>query len=199
MLSFGSSLGNQFRTFFSASTALRAAWAKKEDKKLTCLYRRYGPSWTLLSFHLPSRSARECRQRWLKVSGALKGLSQPDRFQVYTQGWDPVGNHLIRLPAESISRSPYSLVTAGLRNLPQRISGRRPWTEKERFAVLLGYEQFGRNWQKIAIRIPGRTPRQCEHLMKHIYADFGKKDTSECKIKPMDEDPKLFIPKNPYE
>lgn len=44
----------------------RGPWTKEEDKQLVCLVQAHGPrNWTSLASKMPSRSGKQCRERWL--------------------------------------------------------------------------------------------------------------------------------------
>ncbi|CAG8462627.1 223_t:CDS:2 [Ambispora leptoticha] len=43
----------------------RNRWTFKEDESLRELYKRHGPKWSLIAKSHKTRSAKQCRERWL--------------------------------------------------------------------------------------------------------------------------------------
>lgn len=84
------------------STTLRKAWTTEEDEALVTLVRDLGTKhWTALSnslsthFELPSRTAKQCRERWHNhldpdVNKAVWG---DDEMQTLFQNHQRIGNH----------------------------------------------------------------------------------------------------------
>ena len=43
----------------------RGCWTTEEDNKLLELVKKYGPKWTLLAEHIPNRTRKRCRERYI--------------------------------------------------------------------------------------------------------------------------------------
>lgn len=188
-------------SFFRPSLRLFRRWTEDCDAKLLQFYDKYGPSWSLLASQLNGRSGKECRLRWLNLSGTLEAERYDSDKKLWLDGFERSvmedgQKGWIKIPdLEKVPESPFERIAKTLpRFRTSWIKKKAGWSEAELMALREGYEQLilplrgaGADeseiesvWNEMAKRFSRRTGAQCRNYFEkqHIFWNREQKLTT---------------------
>lgn len=185
---------------FRNSLRLFRRWTDECDKKLMESFDKYGPSWALLASQFQGRNAKECRRRWLILSGTLDAEHYEADKQLWIDGYERITledgkNGWIKVnEIEKMPENPFERISKFLPTFKAAwIKKKSGWSEIELMALREGYEQFivnrpshdGTNdqmdeesiWNRMAKRFSRRTGTQCKNYFykQHIFWNSEEK------------------------
>lgn len=183
---------------FRPSLRLFRRWTEDCDTKLMEFYDKYGPAWSLLAAQFKGRTGKECRLRWLNLSGTLEAERYESDKKLWLEGYERTTledgqKGWIRVPdMEKLPENPFERMTKILpRFRTSWIKKKAGWSEAELMTLREGYEQFIvplRNsgaseeeinsvWDEMAKRFSRRTGAQCRNYFEkqHIFWNFQAK------------------------
>ena len=189
---------------FRSSFRLLRRWTEECDTKLMEAYDKYGPAWSLLASQCQGgRNGRECRKRWLSLSGTLDAEHYETDKQLWIDGYERITledgkKGWIMIPdIEKIPENPFERIAKYLPKFKASwLKKKAGWSEIELMALREGYEQFivpeenhqNHNdiWNQMAKKFSRRTGIQCknyfykqhifwnvEDKLKRVFQEFG--------------------------
>ena len=180
---------------FRSSLRLFRRWTEDCDTKLMESYNKYGPAWSILASQLPGRSGKECRKRWLSLSGTLEAERYEADKQLWIDGYEKMTmedgkSGWIKVhDLEKIPENPFERISKYLPTFKASwLKKKSGWSEIELMALREGYEQFilptkqesGEHesiWNRIAKKFSRRTGTQCRNYFykQHIFWNSEEK------------------------
>ena len=155
----------------------RIVWTPEEDEYLRAAVQKYGDKtekWAVIAACVPGRTNKNCRKRWFhSLDPSLKKGT-----------WTEEEDHLLRTGVQSF-KGQWSKIA-------ERISGRTDdqcakrwresldphidraaWTPEDDVVLLQKFEEYGSQWQKIALSFPGRPGLHCRNRWRKIQRSLN--------------------------
>lgn len=132
--------------------ATRLTWSEREDALIVASVRELGCQWRIIAARLPHRSDDSIRNRWKRIKD----------LPLYNGGHQP-------LPLQSISSNAPRL-TSCAEEKPERLS----WSITEDETIVRSVNELGHKWQKIALRLPGRTAHAIRNRFSRLQAHTNR-------------------------
>jgi len=147
---------------------------------------KYGPAWSLLASQLQGRNGKECRKRWLSLSGTHEAERYETDKQLWIDGYERITmedgrNGWIKVhDIEKVPENPFERISKYLPSFKASwLKKKSGWSEIELMALREGYEQFilpapedhENIWNWMAKRFSRRTGTQCKNYFykQHIF------------------------------
>lgn len=132
--------------------AARLTWTQDEDALIVASVRELGCKWRLIAQRLHDRSDDSVRNRWKRVR----------HLPIHNNGRD-----LKPLFNETKPAAPTGAGVVGGGGGNDAGTGERvSWSVSEDETIMRSVDEIGNKWQKIALRLPGRT----EHAIRNRFA-----------------------------
>lgn len=164
---------------FRSSLRLFRRWTEECDTKLMESYDKYGPAWSLLASQFQGRNGKECRRRWLSLSGTLEAERYETDKQLWLDGYERITmengrNGWIKVhDIEKIPENPFERIAKYLPNFKASwLKKKAGWSEIELMALREGYEQF---------ILPEENPQEHENIWNRMAKRFSRRTGTQCK------------------
>ncbi|GAB5585568.1 hypothetical protein Unana1_00468 [Umbelopsis nana] len=151
----------------------RTQWTPEEDQLLRLAVQVYGPNtekWSKIAECVPGRTNKNCRKRWFhSLDPSLrKGPWTEEEDQLLREG-------VARFPKKQWSkiadiihgRTDDQCAKRWRESLDPNID-RSSWTEEEDKLLLQKFDEYGTQWQKIALYFPGRPGLHCRNRWRKL-------------------------------
>jgi len=144
---------------------VKGKWTPEEDSVLEGAVNEHGPkNWSKIALLLPGRLGKQCRERWfcyLSPDISLEPWTEEEEeklieaHQLYGNQWARIKTFLPGRTDNSIKNHFHILQNrmkvAGTKQAQPR------WTVEEEVNLVTAYKVFGKDWDKIADMLPGRS------------------------------------------
>ncbi|KAF9209220.1 hypothetical protein BGZ49_005674 [Haplosporangium sp. Z 27] len=150
----------------------RIVWTPEEDEFLRAAVQMYGDKtekWAKIAACVPGRTNKNCRKRWFhSLDPKLKkgpwteeeDLLLKSGVQMFKGQWSKIAE---RIPGRTDDQCAKRW-REGLDPLIDRAA----WTREDDIILLQRFEEFGSQWQKIALAFPGRPGLHCRNRWRKI-------------------------------
>ncbi|KAG0002178.1 hypothetical protein BGZ80_004723 [Entomortierella chlamydospora] len=150
----------------------RIVWTPEEDEFLRAAVQMYGDKtekWAKIAACVPGRTNKNCRKRWFhSLDPKLKKgpwTEEEDHLlrtgvQMFKGQWSKIAE---RIPGRTDDQCAKRW-REGLDPLIDRAA----WTREDDIILLQRFEEFGSQWQKIALAFPGRPGLHCRNRWRKI-------------------------------
>jgi hypothetical protein len=158
----------------------RTTWTPEEDQLLRLAVQVYGPNtekWSKIAECVPGRTNKNCRKRWFhSLNPSLrKGPWTEEEDRLLREG-------VARYPKKQWSkiadiihgRTDDQCAKRWRESLDPNID-RSSWTEEDDKLLLQKYEEYGTQWQKIALFFPGRPGLHCRNRWRKLQRSAQNK------------------------
>ncbi|KAF8931439.1 hypothetical protein BGZ47_011844 [Haplosporangium gracile] len=155
----------------------RIVWTPEEDQQLRAAVQIYGDKtekWSKIAACVPGRTNKNCRKRWFhSLDPKLK-----------KGPWTEEEDHLLKTGVE-IFKGQWSKIAE---RIPGRtddqcakrwregldpLIDRAAWASEDDILLLQRFEEFGSQWQKIALAFPGRPGLHCRNRWRKIQRSLN--------------------------
>lgn len=166
---------------FRSSLRLFRRWTEDCDTKLMEAYDKYGPAWSLLasSQFQGGRNGKECRKRWLNLSGTLEAERYETDKQLWLDGYERITmedgkDGWIKVPdIEKVPENPFERISKLLPKFKASwLKKKAGWSEIELMALREGYEQF---------ILPSENPQEHESIWNRMAKRFSRRTGTQCR------------------
>ncbi|KAG0354836.1 hypothetical protein BGZ54_001451, partial [Gamsiella multidivaricata] len=155
----------------------RIVWTPEEDEYLRRAVQIYGDKtekWAKIAACVPGRTNKNCRKRWFhSLDPSLK-----------KGGWTEEEDHLLRTGVENF-RGQWSKIAERIQGRTDDQCAKRwresldpeidraAWTPDDDILLLKKFEEYGTQWQKIALSFPGRPGLHCRNRWRKIQRSLN--------------------------
>ncbi|KAG0213172.1 hypothetical protein BGX33_003095 [Mortierella sp. NVP41] len=155
----------------------RIVWTPEEDQRLRAAVEIYGDKtekWAKIAACVPGRTNKNCRKRWFhSLDPKLKKgpwTEEEDHLlktgvQLFKGQWSKIAE---RIPGRTDDQCAKRW-REGLDPLIDRAA----WTSEDDVLLLQRFEEFGSQWQKIALAFPGRPGLHCRNRWRKIQRSLN--------------------------
>lgn len=156
----------------------RIVWTPEEDEYLRAAVQLYGDKtekWAKIAACVPGRTNKNCRKRWFhSLDPKLKKgpwTEEEDHLlktgvQMYKGQWSKIAE---RIPGRTDDQCAKRW-REGLDPLIDRAA----WTSDDDLLLLQRFEEFGSQWQKIALAFPGRPGLHCRNRWRKLQRNLNQ-------------------------
>ncbi|GJJ68052.1 hypothetical protein EMPS_00398 [Entomortierella parvispora] len=155
----------------------RIVWTPEEDEHLRAAVQKYGDKtekWAVIAACVPGRTNKNCRKRWFhSLDPSLKKGS-----------WTEEEDHLLRTGVQSF-KGQWSKIAERIKGRTDDQCAKRwresldphidraAWTPEDDVVLLQKFEEYGSQWQKIALSFPGRPGLHCRNRWRKIQRSLN--------------------------
>ncbi|KAF8935143.1 hypothetical protein BGZ58_005208 [Dissophora ornata] len=155
----------------------RIVWTPEEDEYLRAAVQLYGDKtekWAKIAACVPGRTNKNCRKRWFhSLDPKLKKgpwTEEEDHLlktgvQMFKGQWSKIAE---RIPGRTDDQCAKRW-REGLDPLIDRAA----WTQEDDLLLLQRFEEFGSQWQKIAMAFPGRPGLHCRNRWRKLQRSLN--------------------------
>ncbi|KAG0206725.1 hypothetical protein BGX28_001870 [Mortierella sp. GBA30] len=155
----------------------RIVWTPEEDEYLRAAVQLYGDKtekWAKIAACVPGRTNKNCRKRWFhSLDPKLKKgawTEEEDRLlrtgvQIFKGQWSKIAE---RIPGRTDDQC-----AKRWRESLDPLIDRAAWTPEDDVLLLQRFEEFGSQWQKIALAFPGRPGLHCRNRWRKIQRSLN--------------------------
>ncbi|KAG0369188.1 hypothetical protein BGZ54_000119 [Gamsiella multidivaricata] len=155
----------------------RIVWTPEEDEYLRTAVQLYGDKtekWAKIAACVPGRTNKNCRKRWFhSLDPKLKKgpwTEEEDHLlktgvQMFKGQWSKIAE---RIPGRTDDQCAKRW-REGLDPLIDRAA----WTPEDDLLLLQRFEEFGSQWQKIALAFPGRPGLHCRNRWRKLQRSLN--------------------------
>ena len=155
----------------------RIVWTPEEDEYLRAAVQLYGDKtekWAKIAACVPGRTNKNCRKRWFhSLDPKLKKgpwTEEEDHLlktgvQMFKGQWSKIAE---RIPGRTDDQCAKRW-REGLDPLIDRAA----WTPEDDVLLLQRFEEFGSQWQKIALAFPGRPGLHCRNRWRKLQRNLN--------------------------
>ncbi|CAO3680334.1 unnamed protein product [Umbelopsis ramanniana] len=185
----------------------RTQWTAEEDNFLRLAVQVYGANtekWSKIAECVPGRTNKNCRKRWFhSLDPSLrKGPWTEEEDRLLREGvtkfpkkqWSKIADMIV-------GRTDDQCAKRWRESLDPNID-RSSWTEDEDGLLLRKYDEYGTQWQKIALFFPGRPGLHCRNRWRklqrsahnknnNLASEMRREDSSTSKNSPITEEENL--------
>ncbi|ORZ10984.1 hypothetical protein BCR41DRAFT_356802 [Lobosporangium transversale] len=138
----------------------RIVWTPEEDEFLRAAVQKYGDKtekWAKIAACVPGRTNKNCRKRWFhSLDPKLKkGPWTPEEDHLLRTGVEMFKGQWSKIAERIPGRTDDQCAKRWREGLDPHID-RAAWTPEDDLILLQRFEEFGSQWQKIALAFPGR-------------------------------------------
>lgn len=156
----------------------RIVWTPEEDEYLRAAVQLYGDKtekWAKIAACVPGRTNKNCRKRWFhSLDPKLKKGPWTDEedhllktgVQMFKGQWSKIAE---RIPGRTDDQCAKRW-REGLDPLIDRAA----WTPDDDLLLLQRFEEFGSQWQKIALVFPGRPGLHCRNRWRKLQRNLNQ-------------------------
>ncbi|KAG0308497.1 hypothetical protein BGZ98_007766 [Dissophora globulifera] len=155
----------------------RIVWTPEEDEFLRRAVHIYGDKtekWAKIAACVPGRTNKNCRKRWFhSLDPSLR-----------KGGWTEEEDHLLRTGVQKF-RGQWSKIAERIQGRTDDQCAKRwresldpeidraAWTPEDDMLLLRKFEEFGTQWQRIALSFPGRPGLHCRNRWRKIQRSLS--------------------------
>ncbi|KAF9952358.1 hypothetical protein BGZ72_006333 [Mortierella alpina] len=155
----------------------RIVWTPEEDEYLRAAVQLYGDKtekWAKIAACVPGRTNKNCRKRWFhSLDPKLKKgawTEEEDHLlrtgvQMFKGQWSKIAE---RIPGRTDDQC-----AKRWRESLDPLIDRAAWTSEDDILLLQRFEEFGSQWQKIALAFPGRPGLHCRNRWRKIQRSLN--------------------------
>ncbi|KAF9936998.1 hypothetical protein BGZ65_001890 [Modicella reniformis] len=156
----------------------RIVWTPEEDECLRAAVQLYGDKtekWAKIAACVPGRTNKNCRKRWFhSLDPKLKKgpwTEEEDHLlktgvQMFKGQWSKI--------AEQIPGRTDDQCAKRWREGLDPLIDRAAWTQEDDLLLLQRFEEFGSQWQKIALAFPGRPGLHCRNRWRKLQRNLNQ-------------------------
>jgi myb proto-oncogene protein len=153
----------------------------EEDAKLTEAVTEFGNDWVRVAVLFPGRTNRQCQTKWLtcldhiaRMNACSKGKWTAEEDAKLTEAVKEHGNLWVVVAALVPGRTQKQCRNRWVESLDPDIN-RGTCTVAEDAKLTIAVTDFGTEWAKVAVLVPGRTNAQCrKKWVKQLDPDRSK-------------------------
>ncbi|KAF9438760.1 hypothetical protein BGZ76_005066 [Entomortierella beljakovae] len=155
----------------------RIVWTPEEDEYLRAAVQLYGDKtekWAKIAACVPGRTNKNCRKRWFhSLDPKLKkGPWTEDEDRLLMTGVQMFRGQWSRIAERIPGRTDDQCAKRWREGLDPRID-RAAWTPDDDLVLSQRFEEFGSQWQKIALAFPGRPGLHCRNRWRKIQRSLN--------------------------
>ncbi|KAF8937703.1 hypothetical protein BGZ58_002298 [Dissophora ornata] len=155
----------------------RIVWTPEEDEYLRRAVQVYGDKtekWAKIAACVPGRTNKNCRKRWFhSLDPSLR-----------KGGWTEEEDHLLRTGVQKF-RGQWSKIAERIQGRTDDQCAKRwresldpdidraAWTPEDDMLLLQKFEEYGTQWQRIALSFPGRPGLHCRNRWRKIQRSLN--------------------------
>ncbi|KAG0262986.1 hypothetical protein BG011_009484 [Mortierella polycephala] len=150
----------------------RIVWTPEEDEFLRAAVQKYGDKtekWAMIAACVPGRTNKNCRKRWFhSLDPKLKkGPWSEEEDHLLKTGVQKFKGQWSKIAERIPGRTDDQCAKRWRESLDPRID-RAEWTPEDDVILLQKFEEYGTQWQKIALSFPGRPGLHCRNRWRKI-------------------------------
>ncbi|KAF9090831.1 hypothetical protein BGX23_005666 [Mortierella sp. AD031] len=150
----------------------RIVWTPEEDEYLRAAVQTYGDKtekWAKIAACVPGRTNKNCRKRWFhSLDPSLKkGPWTEEEDHLLRTGVQKFKGQWSKIAERIQGRTDDQCAKRWREGLDPHID-RAAWTPEDDVILLQKFEEFGSQWQKIALSFPGRPGLHCRNRWRKI-------------------------------
>ncbi|KAI1315936.1 hypothetical protein EDD11_000186 [Mortierella claussenii] len=155
----------------------RIVWTPEEDEYLRAAVQKYGDKtekWAKIAACVPGRTNKNCRKRWFhSLDPKLKkGPWTEEEDHLLRTGVEMFKGQWSKIAERIPGRTDDQCAKRWREGLDPHID-RAAWTPEDDIILLQRFEEFGSQWQKIALAFPGRPGLHCRNRWRKIQRSFN--------------------------
>ncbi|KAF9182381.1 hypothetical protein BGZ50_004954 [Haplosporangium sp. Z 11] len=150
----------------------RIVWTPEEDEFLRAAVQKYGDKtekWAMIAACVPGRTNKNCRKRWFhSLDPKLKkGPWSEEEDHLLKTGVQKFKGQWSKIAERIPGRTDDQCAKRWRESLDPHID-RAEWTPEDDVILLQKFEEYGTQWQKIALSFPGRPGLHCRNRWRKI-------------------------------
>ncbi|KAG0272899.1 hypothetical protein BGZ95_011304 [Linnemannia exigua] len=155
----------------------RIVWTPEEDEFLRAAVQTYGDKtekWAKIAACVPGRTNKNCRKRWFhSLDPSLKkGPWTEEEDHLLRTGVQKFKGQWSKIAERIQGRTDDQCAKRWREGLDPHID-RAAWTPEDDVILLQKFEEFGSQWQKIALSFPGRPGLHCRNRWRKIQRSLN--------------------------
>jgi hypothetical protein len=155
----------------------RIVWTPEEDQQLRAAVQIYGDKtekWSKIAACVPGRTNKNCRKRWFhSLDPKLKkGPWTEEEDHLLKTGVDMFKGQWSKIAERIPGRTDDQCAKRWREGLDPLID-RAAWAPEDDILLLQRFEEFGSQWQKIALAFPGRPGLHCRNRWRKIQRSLN--------------------------
>ncbi|KAF9136010.1 hypothetical protein BGW39_009062 [Mortierella sp. 14UC] len=155
----------------------RIVWTPEEDEYLRAAVQTYGDKtekWAKIAACVPGRTNKNCRKRWFhSLDPSLKkGPWTEEEDHLLRTGVQKFKGQWSKIAERIQGRTDDQCAKRWREGLDPHID-RAAWTPEDDVILLQKFEEFGSQWQKIALSFPGRPGLHCRNRWRKIQRSLN--------------------------
>ncbi|KAF9961808.1 hypothetical protein BGZ72_001724 [Mortierella alpina] len=155
----------------------RIVWTPEEDEYLRAAVQLYGDKtekWAKIAACVPGRTNKNCRKRWFhSLDPSLKkGAWTEEEDELLRTGVEKFKGQWSKIAERIQGRTDDQCAKRWRESLDPEID-RAAWTPQDDVVLLQKFEEFGSQWQKIALSFPGRPGLHCRNRWRKIQRSLN--------------------------
>ncbi|KAK3839966.1 MAG: hypothetical protein J3R72DRAFT_476148, partial [Linnemannia gamsii] len=155
----------------------RIVWTPEEDQQLRTAVQIYGDKtekWSKIAACVPGRTNKNCRKRWFhSLDPKLKkGPWTEEEDHLLKTGVEMFKGQWSKIAERIPGRTDDQCAKRWREGLDPLID-RAAWAPEDDILLLQRFEEFGSQWQKIALAFPGRPGLHCRNRWRKIQRSLN--------------------------
>ncbi|KAK5814593.1 hypothetical protein F5H01DRAFT_346936 [Linnemannia elongata] len=155
----------------------RIVWTPEEDQQLRAAVQIYGDKtekWSKIAACVPGRTNKNCRKRWFhSLDPKLKkGPWTEEEDHLLKTGVEMFKGQWSKIAERIPGRTDDQCAKRWREGLDPLID-RAAWAPEDDILLLQRFEEFGSQWQKIALAFPGRPGLHCRNRWRKIQRSLN--------------------------
>ncbi|KAF9921948.1 hypothetical protein FBU30_007993 [Linnemannia zychae] len=155
----------------------RIVWTPEEDQQLRAAVQIYGDKtekWSKIASCVPGRTNKNCRKRWFhSLDPKLKkGPWTEEEDHLLKTGVEMFKGQWSKIAERIPGRTDDQCAKRWREGLDPLID-RAAWSPEDDILLLQRFEEFGSQWQKIALAFPGRPGLHCRNRWRKIQRSLN--------------------------
>ncbi|KAG0199091.1 hypothetical protein BGX28_007566 [Mortierella sp. GBA30] len=155
----------------------RIVWTPEEDEYLRAAVQLYGDKtekWAKIAACVPGRTNKNCRKRWFhSLDPSLKkGAWTEEEDELLRTGVEKFKGQWSKIAERIQGRTDDQCAKRWRESLDPEID-RAAWTPEDDVILLQKFEEYGSQWQKIALSFPGRPGLHCRNRWRKIQRSLN--------------------------
>ncbi|KAG0049288.1 hypothetical protein BGZ83_005898 [Gryganskiella cystojenkinii] len=155
----------------------RIVWTPEEDEYLRAAVQKYGDKtekWAKIAACVPGRTNKNCRKRWFhSLDPSLKkGTWTEEEDHLLRTGVQNFKGQWSKIAERIKGRTDDQCAKRWRESLDPHID-RADWTPEDDVVLLQKFEEYGSQWQKIALSFPGRPGLHCRNRWRKIQRSLN--------------------------
>ncbi|KAF9579099.1 hypothetical protein BGW38_004790, partial [Lunasporangiospora selenospora] len=155
----------------------RIVWTPEEDAFLIAAVQKYGDKtekWAKIAACVPGRTNKNCRKRWFhSLDPSLKkGAWTEEEDHLLRTGVEKFKGQWSKIAERIQGRTDDQCAKRWRESLDPEID-RAAWTPEDDALLLQKFEEYGSQWQKIALSFPGRPGLHCRNRWRKLQRSLN--------------------------